>query len=207
MISRRRWATTTTVGCTALLLAGCAGADEPGTEGQASPSAAADTVPAVESSCGDGVAVEREGATDSDDIYTAVTVVRVAADGSTTVRSEWARGESAGAVAGSGATENQQAMVRDAVAGGLLDVSEAPQVDESEELLADVEKGTYVLYAYAERSTGTVTVLCGDGSDAADATVTSFEEVEVGAADCSSSPDPVTEYVAADAIADYCGRT
>jgi hypothetical protein len=205
MISRRRWAMTT-AGCTALLLAGCAGADEPGAGAEASSSAVADTVPATESSCGDGVSVEPEGSEDSDGIYTAVTVVRVAADGSTTVQDEWGRGEAAGAVAASGATENQQAMVRDAVEGGLLRVADAPLVDESEELLADVEKGTYVLYAFAERSTESVTVACGDGSDAVDAAVTSFEEVEVGVADCASSPDPVTEYVAAGAIADYCGR-
>ncbi|WP_407319992.1 hypothetical protein UQW22_05965 [Isoptericola halotolerans] len=204
MISRRRWAMTT-AGCTALLLAGCAGADDAGAGGEASPSAAADTAPAAESSCGDGVALTAEGSVDSEDIYTAVAVVRVAADGSTTMRDEWGRGEAAGAVAASGATDNQQAMVRDAVEGGLLDVAEAPQVDESEELLADVEKGTYVLYAFAERTTENVTLTCGDGSDAVDAAVTSFDEVEVGAADCASSPDPVTEYVAADAI-DYCDR-
>jgi hypothetical protein len=205
MISRRRW-TMTTAGCAALLLAGCAGADAPGTGAEASPSATVDTVPAVESSCGDGVAVESLGAGDSGDIYTAVTVVKVADDGSTTVQSEWSRGEAAGAVAASDATENQLAMVRDAVEGGLLDVVEVPQVEESEGLLADAEKGSHVLYAYAERTTEDVVVTCGDGSDAVDAVVTSFAEIEVGAADCSSSPDPVTEYIAAGAITDYCDR-
>ncbi|WP_277212224.1 hypothetical protein [Isoptericola croceus] len=194
-----------TAGCAALLLAGCAGADEPGA-GEVSESPAADTAPAVESSCGDGVAVEWQGTPDTKDMYTAVAVVRVSGAGETTVRNEWTRGEAASAVAGGGATEHQEAMVRDAVAGGLLAVTEVPRIEESDELLADVGKGSYVLYAYAERTTGTVTVSCGDGSDAVDADVTSFEEIETDVADCAASPDPVTEYVAADAIADYCGR-
>ncbi|GAA1981121.1 hypothetical protein GCM10009718_17660 [Isoptericola halotolerans] len=196
----------TTAGCAVLLLAGCAGADSPGTDAAASPSASAETAPAVESSCGDGVSVEWQGSPGSQDLYTAVKVVKVAADGATTVRSEWVRGESAGATATSGATENQQAMVRDAVAGGLVDVAEVPDVVESDGLLADVGKGTHVLYAYAERTTGDVTITCGDGSDAVDAAVISFEELEVDVADCASSPDPVTQYVAADAISDYCER-
>ncbi|WP_165799907.1 MULTISPECIES: hypothetical protein [Isoptericola] len=194
-----------TAGCTALLLTGCAGADDPGA-GEASASASADTAPAVESSCGGGVSVEWLGTPESEDIYTAVTVVRVSGDGGTAVQSEWSRGEDAGARAEGGATEDQEAMVRDAVAGGLLEATGAPAIVETDSLLVDVDKGTYVLYAYAERTTGSATVSCGDGSNAVDADVTSFEEVETGVADCSTSPDPVTEYVAADAITDYCGR-
>lgn len=195
-----------TAGCAALLLAGCAGVDAPGAAEASESPAAQDTVPAVESSCGDGVAVEWQGTPDEQDMYTAVMVVRVSGDGSSTLRDEWNRGEQASAVAEAGATGHQEAMVRDAVAGGLLEVAEVPRIEESEALLADVGKGSYVLYAYADRSTGTATVSCGDGSDAVDAAVTSFEEIETGVADCTASPDPVTEYVAAGAIADYCGR-
>lgn len=193
------------VGCTALLLAGCAGADDPGTS-DPSGSPAADMAPAAESSCGDGVLVEQGAAPESKDMYTAVTVVRVDGGGDSTVRSEWSRDEAAGARTEPGATEDQEAMVRDAVAGDLLEVADAPAIVEPDALLVGVEKGTYVLYAYAERTVGNVTVTCGDGSNAVDVDVTSFEEVETDFADCSTSPDPVTEYIAADAITDYCGR-
>lgn len=194
-----------TAASTALLLAGCAGADDPGT-GPASASPAAETAPAAESTCGGGVLVEWDGTPESQDMYTAVTVVRLSGDGDSTVRSEWSRGEAAGARAASGATDDQEAMVRDAVGGGLLAATEAPAIAEPDALLVGADKGTYVIYAYAERTTGSATVTCGDGSNAVDVDVTSFDEIETDLVDCDATPDPVTEYIAADAITDNCGR-
>lgn len=206
MTGRRR-RTMVVAACAALLLSGCGGADEPaGSDEPEEAAAALETAPAAESSCADGVTFEWSGSPTTKDLYAEVQVVRVTADGDVDVRNEWNRADEAGAVPASDATEEQQAMVRDAVAGGLVEVVDSPRVDDADEALGDAGRGTYVLYAFAEHTAGTATVACADGSSEVEVRITSFEDLDTGVADCEDSPDPVAEFAAAGAIANYCER-
>ncbi|WP_418275487.1 hypothetical protein ACNHYB_11560 [Isoptericola jiangsuensis] len=158
------------------------------------------------SSCTGSVKVEPVGSPDESDTFTAIMVSRVADDGTIEVRDSWDRQEGAGVKVAKGATAEQQAIIDDATSAGLVGSTSAPRLADPQELLVGKDEGKYVQYSYTTRSVETLVVSCGDGSSPVDATATSFEVVETGLVNCKDTPDPVTEYIASEAITIYCER-
>lgn len=197
-----------TAGAVVLLAAGCAGADEPGSAGSESPSAqsSASTAPAVASACEGSVMVVPDGEPTKDDKYTAIVVSRVGDDGTIEVRDQWDRQEDAGVKAAKGTTAEQQAIIDDATSAGLIGSTSAPRLADPQELLVGKAKGKYIQFSYTTRTVETLVVSCGDGSSPVDATATSFKVVETGLVNCKDTPDPVSEYIASNAIATFCER-
>ncbi len=193
------------MGAATLLLAGCAGADEPGAAAESTETAAG-AADAVESSCPGGVTLAWQGEPETQDLFTAAKVAKVGAGGTATTVDEWDRGEKVGAKPASGSSDDQKKMVTDAVTGGLVGVTPAPKLADVGELLDGRDQGKYVLYAYARHSSQDATVSCADGSDSVEVAVTSFKTLETGVANCQDTPDPVAEFAAADAIGNYCDR-
>jgi len=192
------------------LLTGCAGTDQPGdspgSDAPASAETAPGAAPAVDSDCVQGVVVDWQGSGTTEDVYTAVKVARVGGDGAVSVKHEWERNEQAGASSGSGVSGAQQAMVDDAVVGGLVAADPAPRLADAAELLEGRDQGKYILYAYARHSTRSGTVSCAGGGESVGVTVVDFDTLQTGAVSCADSPDPVTEFAAAEAISTWCDR-
>ncbi|PFG41461.1 hypothetical protein ATJ88_0100 [Isoptericola jiangsuensis] len=199
--------TTALLATAALLLAGCAAADdEPDDVVAADASAPAAVAPATSSDCAGGVVVDPQGSPDEQKLYTAIVLSKVSGSGEVAVVDSWDRQEDAGLKVRGGATDAQQAVLDDALAGGLLAVQRAPRLADPAELLVGKDKGRYVQYSYTRRSTQDVVVSCADGTEPVEASWTSFELVSTGLSSCTDTPDPVSEFVAADAISTYCDR-
>jgi hypothetical protein len=192
----------------ALLATACAGADDPGAGASGSPSAvsSASTGPAVASACSDGVKVVPTGSPESEQLLTAIVLSTVSKDGAIEVVDSWDRQEDSGVKAAKGATAEQQAIVDDLLASGLMSATSAPRLADPAELLLGKEKGSYIQYSYTTRTVETATASCTDGSSPVEVTGTSFKVVETGLANCTDTPDPVAEYIASEAISKYCTR-
>jgi hypothetical protein len=210
--ARRHLLPCAALAATTLLVAGCAGADEPGgtetteTAAGSSASASADAAPASASACAGGVVVEWQGSPTEKKVYTAIVLSTVSGSGAIKVVDSWDRQEDAGVRVAKGATDAQHAVVEDAVAGGLLEAERAPRLADPTELLVGKSKGRYIQYSYTRHSTQDAVVSCADGSEAVDVAWTSFELMETGLSSCTDTPDPVAEYAAADAISTFCDR-
>jgi hypothetical protein len=194
---------------TTLLVTGCAGPDEPGGSegGSESPVAAeASVAPAAASACSDGVVVEWKGSPSQKKAFTAIVLSKVGGDGDVAVVYSWDRQEDAGLRVAKDVTPEQQAVVDDAVAGGLLDSERAPTLADPTELLAGKDKGKYIQYSYTQHSTQDAVASCADGSEPVEVAWTSFELVDTGMSACADTPDPMAEFAAAEAITTFCDR-